>query len=155
MNIFVTQLRVLKLAQSWTTMRMLISIVGSTIGALGNVSFVLLIIVYIFAIMGMQLLGKNYTEEAFGGQLPRWPFRDCLHSLLLIFRILCGEWIEPLYDCMDCSDSATCIIIFISAYMVGNVMVSTISFAHDKLGHWTNICQQMSNRRLPQTKTTT
>ncbi|XP_022106176.1 sodium channel protein 1 brain-like [Acanthaster planci] len=134
-------LRVLKLAQSWTTMRMLISIIGNTMGALGNVSFVLLIIVYIFAIMGMQLLGKNYTEEFFGeGNLPRWHFRDFTHSLLLIFRILCGEWIEPLYDCMDCSDQATCILIFTSSYMVGNVMILNLflalllnSFASDTL----------------------
>ena len=31
---------------------------------------------------------------------PRWNFTDFFHSFMMIFRILCGEWIEPLWDCM-------------------------------------------------------
>lgn len=34
---------------------------GRTMGALGNLTFVLCIIIFIFAVMGMQLFGKNYT----------------------------------------------------------------------------------------------
>ena len=30
----------------------------------------------------------------------RWNFTDFFHSFMMIFRILCGEWIEPLWDCM-------------------------------------------------------
>lgn len=55
------QLRVFKLAKSWPTLNLLISIMGRTIGALGNLTFVLCIIIFIFAVMGMQLFGKNYT----------------------------------------------------------------------------------------------
>jgi hypothetical protein len=36
-------MRVLKLAQSWTTMKVLLSIIISTLGALGNLTFILLI----------------------------------------------------------------------------------------------------------------
>lgn len=36
---------------------------GRTMGALGNLTFVLCIIIFIFAVMGMQLFGKNYTGE--------------------------------------------------------------------------------------------
>lgn len=59
------QLRVLKLAQSWTTMKVLLSIIISTIGALGNLTFVLVIVIYIFAVIGMQLFSKSYTHEKF------------------------------------------------------------------------------------------
>lgn len=52
------QLRVLKLAQSWTTMKVLLSIIISTIGALGNLTLVLVIVIYIFAVIGMQLFSK-------------------------------------------------------------------------------------------------
>lgn len=55
------QLRVFKLAKSWPTLNLLISIMGRTVGALGNLTFVLCIIIFIFAVMGMQLFGKNYT----------------------------------------------------------------------------------------------
>lgn len=95
------QLRVLKLAQSWTTMKVLLSIIISTIGALGNLTFVLVIVIYIFAVIGMQLFSKDYTAEKFEPDpIPRWNFSDFFHSFMMIFRILCGEWIEPLWDCM-------------------------------------------------------
>lgn len=54
------KLRVFKLAKSWPTLNLLISIMGRTMGALGNLTFVLCIIIFIFAVMGMQLFGKNY-----------------------------------------------------------------------------------------------
>ncbi|XP_037956573.1 sodium channel protein 60E-like [Teleopsis dalmanni] len=58
-------LRVLKLAQSWTTMKVLLSIIISTIGALGNLTLILVIVIYIFAVIGMQLFSKDYTPEKF------------------------------------------------------------------------------------------
>lgn len=37
---------------------------GRTMGALGNLTFVLCIIIFIFAVMGMQLFGKNYHGKS-------------------------------------------------------------------------------------------
>lgn len=51
----------------------MLSIIVSTLGALGNLTFVLLIIIYIFAVIGMQLFGKNYTEANFAPDpIPRY-----------------------------------------------------------------------------------
>ncbi|KAG8036982.1 hypothetical protein G9C98_004304 [Cotesia typhae] len=96
-------LRVFKLAKSWPTLNLLISIMGRTVGALGNLTFVLCIIIFIFAVMGMQLFGKNYTDKVDlfpDGTLPRWNFTDFMHSFMIVFRVLCGEWIESMWDCM-------------------------------------------------------
>ena len=60
---FDLKLRVFKLAKSWPTLNLLISIMGKAVGDLGNLTFVLAIIIFIFAVMGMQLFGKNYTIE--------------------------------------------------------------------------------------------
>lgn len=57
------QLRVFKLAKSWPALNLIISIMGRTVGALGNLTFVLCIIIFIFAVMGMQLFGKNYVGK--------------------------------------------------------------------------------------------
>lgn len=46
-------------------MKVLLSIIISTIGALGNLTFVLVIVIYIFAVIGMQLFSKDYTLERF------------------------------------------------------------------------------------------
>ncbi|GBP17479.1 Sodium channel protein 60E [Eumeta japonica] len=126
-------LRVLKLAQSWTTMKVLLSIIISTIGALGNLTFVLVIVIYIFAVIGMQLFSKSYTPEKFEPDpVPRWNFNDFFHSFMMIFRILCGEWIEPLWDCMraeQASGAESCFFIFLPALVMGNFMVLNLFLA--------------------------
>ena len=126
-------LRVLKLAQSWTTMKVLLSIIISTIGALGNLTFVLCIVIYIFAVIGMQLFSKDYTLDKFEPDpVPRWNFNDFFHSFMMIFRILCGEWIEPLWDCMRAEKDEgpeTCFAIFLPALVMGNFMVLNLFLA--------------------------
>ncbi|XP_070490836.1 sodium channel protein 60E-like isoform X2 [Chironomus tepperi] len=127
-------LRVLKLAQSWVTMRVLLSIILSTIGALGNLTFILVIVIYIFAVIGMQLFGKDYTREKFyPDPVPRWNFNDFFHSFMMIFRILCGEWIEPLWDCMRAEEASgsksSCFAIFLPALVMGNFMVLNLFLA--------------------------
>lgn len=89
-------------------MRVLLSIILSTIGALGNLTFILVIVIYIFAVIGMQLFAKDYTKEKFyPDPVPRWNFNDFFHSFMMIFRILCGEWIEPLWDCMRAEEAVS------------------------------------------------
>jgi len=104
-------------------LNLLMSIVGGTLGALGNLCFVLAIIVFIFAVMGMQLFGDNYTEKNFlETGIPLWNFRDFLHSFMIVFRVLCGEWIQSMWDCIHCSSYA-CIPFFLATMIVGNLVV--------------------------------
>ncbi|XP_015185095.1 PREDICTED: sodium channel protein para isoform X2 [Polistes dominula] len=124
-------LRVFKLAKSWPTLNLLISIMGRTVGALGNLTFVLCIIIFIFAVMGMQLFGKNYTDHVDrfpGGDLPRWNFTDFMHSFMIVFRVLCGEWIESMWDCMLVGD-VSCIPFFLATVVIGNLVVLNLFLA--------------------------
>ncbi|XP_058166612.1 sodium channel protein para isoform X35 [Anopheles ziemanni] len=124
-------LRVFKLAKSWPTLNLLISIMGRTVGALGNLTFVLCIIIFIFAVMGMQLFGKNYTDnmDRFpDGDLPRWNFTDFMHSFMIVFRVLCGEWIESMWDCMLVGD-VSCIPFFLATVVIGNLVVLNLFLA--------------------------
>ena len=140
-------MRVLKLAQSWTTMKVLLSIIISTLGALGNLTFILLIGNNHSSCQTISQFRKHpadWLDEWLIPQLStyspcwecnclvrttqriissriryqglfdcklaisklspahnfRWNFTDFFHSFMMIFRILCGEWIEPLWDCM-------------------------------------------------------
>lgn len=62
-------------------MKVLLSIIISTIGALGNLTFVLVIVIYIFAVIGMQLFSKSYTPDKFEPDpVPRY-------DLLLLFLL--------------------------------------------------------------------
>uniref|UniRef100_A0A3P9AS64 Sodium channel protein n=1 Tax=Maylandia zebra TaxID=106582 RepID=A0A3P9AS64_9CICH len=126
-------LRVFKLAKSWPTLNMLIKIIGNSVGALGNLTLVLAIIVFIFAVVGMQLFGKNYKDcvckISAECELPRWHMNDFFHSFLIVFRVLCGEWIETMWDCMEVAGQAMCLIVFMMVMVIGNLVVLNLFLA--------------------------
>nr|XP_005283172.1 sodium channel protein type 4 subunit alpha [Chrysemys picta bellii] len=126
-------LRVFKLAKSWPTLSMLIKIIGNSVGALGNLTLVLAIIVFIFAVVGMQLFGKSYKEcvckISLDCTLPRWHMHDFFHAFLIIFRILCGEWIETMWDCMQVAGQPMCLIVFLMVMVIGNLVVLNLFLA--------------------------
>ncbi|XP_053300711.1 sodium channel, voltage gated, type VIII, alpha subunit b [Pleuronectes platessa] len=126
-------LRVFKLAKSWPTLNMLIKIIGNSVGALGNLTLVLAIIVFIFAVVGMQLFGKNYKDcvckIAEDCKLPRWHMHDFFHSFLIVFRVLCGEWIETMWDCMEVAGQTMCLTVFMMVMVIGNLVVLNLFLA--------------------------
>ncbi|KFZ63605.1 Sodium channel protein type 2 subunit alpha, partial [Antrostomus carolinensis] len=126
-------LRVFKLAKSWPTLNMLIKIIGNSVGALGNLTLVLAIIVFIFAVVGMQLFGKSYKEcvckISKNCELPRWHMHDFFHSFLIVFRVLCGEWIETMWDCMEVAGQPMCLTVFMMVMVIGNLVVLNLFLA--------------------------
>ncbi|XP_034442105.1 sodium channel, voltage gated, type VIII, alpha subunit b isoform X6 [Hippoglossus hippoglossus] len=126
-------LRVFKLAKSWPTLNMLIKIIGNSVGALGNLTLVLAIIVFIFAVVGMQLFGKSYKDcvckIAEDCKLPRWHMHDFFHSFLIVFRVLCGEWIETMWDCMEVAGQTMCLTVFMMVMVIGNLVVLNLFLA--------------------------
>ena len=120
------------MAKSWPTLNMLIKIIGNSVGALGNLTLVLAIIVFIFAVVGMQLFGKSYKDcvckinsEC---KLPRWHMNDFFHSFLIVFRVLCGEWIETMWDCMEVAGQTMCLTVFMMVMVIGNLVVCGKTF---------------------------
>ncbi|XP_045043282.2 sodium channel protein type 3 subunit alpha isoform X6 [Desmodus rotundus] len=151
-------LRVFKLAKSWPTLNMLIKIIGNSVGALGNLTLVLAIIVFIFAVVGMQLFGKSYKECVCkidsDCKLPRWHMNDFFHSFLIVFRVLCGEWIETMWDCMEVAGQTMCLIVFMLVMVIGNLVVLNLflalllsSFSSDNLAA-TDDDNEMNNLQI-------
>jgi len=124
-------LRVFKLAKSWKSLNDILTIMMNTVGALSNLTFVLCIIIFIFAVMGMQLFGKDYMSNVChwdGCAMPRWNFTDFMHSFMIVFRVLCGEWIESMWDCIFVSGKA-CIPYFMATVLVGNLVILNLFLA--------------------------
>ena len=86
------------------------------------------IIVFIFAVIGQQIFGLSYVENKhlWGGELPRWSFVDFFHSFLIVFRVLCGEWIESMWDCLKVA-GWPCVPFFLLTMIIGNLVVNKIS----------------------------
>uniref|UniRef100_I3LPL6 Sodium channel protein n=1 Tax=Sus scrofa TaxID=9823 RepID=I3LPL6_PIG len=130
-------LRVFKLAKSWPTLNTLIKIIGHSVGALGNLTVVLAIVVFIFSVVGMQLFGSRFnstrtnskSRDCANSCLRRWHMEDFYHSFLVVFRILCGEWIENMWECMQEANQPLCIIVFLSIMVIGKLVVLNLFIA--------------------------
>ncbi|NXV85515.1 SCN4A protein, partial [Calonectris borealis] len=125
-------LRIFKLAKSWPALNTLMKIILNSVGALGNLTLVLIITVFIFAVVGKQVLGsyyKNYYNRINTDENLRWHMKDFYHSFLIIFRILCGEWIETMWDCMEVAGEGLCLPIFLLVLVIGNLVVLNLFIA--------------------------
>ena len=74
----------------------------------------------------MQLFGDLYVankDVAFNGEVPRWSFVDFFHSFMIVFRVLCGEWIESMWDCLN-AVGWPCVPFFLCTKIIGNLVVS-------------------------------
>ena len=104
-------LRVFRLAQKWETMKRLLSIIFDSVSAVAYLVVVLFVVLFIFAVVAKSLFStpyKKFTEEYHNNTdnlndiapntAPRWNFNNFVQSFLLVFRVLCGEWVEPLYS---------------------------------------------------------
>ncbi|NXY08510.1 SCN5A protein, partial [Pteruthius melanotis] len=150
-------LRVFKLAKSWPTLNTLIKIICNSLGALSNLTLVLAIIIFIFAIVGMQLFGKDYGQNGYKISKDcklRWHMKDFFHSFLVVFRILCGEWIETMWDCMVVAEPSLCLVVFLLVMVIGNLVVLNLfialllsSFSTDNL-QTTEDDGEMNNLRI-------
>ena len=47
---------------------------------------------------------------------------------MIVFRVLCGEWIESMWDCMLVA-SNVCIPFFLATVVIGNLVVSNWAWA--------------------------
>ncbi|NXK71417.1 SCN4A protein, partial [Amazona guildingii] len=125
-------LRIFKLAKFWPALNTLMRIILNSVSALGNLTLVLIITVFIFAVVGKQVLGTHYENNACkistDAQL-RWHMKDFYHSFLIIFRILCGEWIETMWECMEVAGKELCLPIFLLVLVIGNLVVLNLFIA--------------------------
>ncbi|XP_074755968.1 sodium channel protein type 5 subunit alpha-like [Athene noctua] len=125
-------LRIFKLAKSWPALNTLMKIILNSVGALGNLTLVLIITVFIFAVVGKQVLGKHYKRNYYKistDENLRWHMKDFCHSFLIIFRILCGEWIETMWECMEVAGKELCLPIFLLVLVIGNLVVLNLFIA--------------------------
>ncbi|EDV26569.1 uncharacterized protein TRIADDRAFT_7330, partial [Trichoplax adhaerens] len=120
--------RVFKLAKSWPAMRKLLSALGKSSSAIMYIGLMVLIYIYIFAVLGVKLFEPGY-KKTFGKNQPRFNFDGFFNSCLVIFRIICGEWSGPVNDAIKATGSYVSIVFFLSAYIIGNLLVLNLFLA--------------------------
>ncbi|XP_044280931.1 sodium channel protein type 5 subunit alpha-like [Varanus komodoensis] len=143
---FLRMLRIFKLSKFWPALNKLMKIMMKSVGPLSNLTLVLVFTVFIFAVVGKQAFGKSYeglsqncsmcftdhVKRCEGDDTKcrlRWHMKDFFHSFLIIFRILCGEWIETMWGCMQAAGAGWCIALFMLVLVLGNLVVLNLFIA--------------------------
>ncbi len=122
-------------------MRLILSAMGRSVNALANLTIILGIVLYMFAVVGTQIFSDKYRAENFPShEIPVWNFNNFGNSFLVIFRILCGEWVELLYDCMLVAGLWTPLF-FIAALIIGNFLILNLFLAL-LLGSFASLSQE-------------
>uniref|UniRef100_A0A8C5LKZ9 Sodium channel protein type 7 subunit alpha n=1 Tax=Jaculus jaculus TaxID=51337 RepID=A0A8C5LKZ9_JACJA len=115
------------LGKYWPAFETLVRTLANSLITLKDLILLLFIFVYFSAVFGMKLFGESYRACACridkDCQLPRWHMSDFFHSYLNMFRILCGEWIETLWDCMEVAGQPWCISFYMVVICIGNLLM--------------------------------
>ena len=120
-------LRVVKLIRGWTSLQKFLLQVFKTVMELGNFLLIVLITIFIFALLGMQLFGGKFDFPDEG--VPRHNFDTLIWSIVTVFQILSGEdWNAVMYDGVRATNSLATLY-FILLLVVGNFIVVNLFVA--------------------------
>ncbi|XP_037705908.1 sodium channel protein type 7 subunit alpha isoform X2 [Choloepus didactylus] len=118
---------IFKLGKYWPTFRILMLTLNNSLMALKNLVLLLFTFVFFSTVLGLKLFGLSYKENVCqisqDCQLSHWHMHDFFHSYLTVFRILCGEWIETLWDCMEVASRFSCIPFYMMVILIGNLLI--------------------------------
>jgi len=119
-------LRVLKLVHSWKSLRCFITVLFGTMKELGNFFLIVLLIVFIFCLLGMQLFGGKLNVD---GEVPRANFDTLVWSAVAVFQVLTGEdWNQIMYDCVN-GTNAWSALYFVTLIVIGDFMILNLFIA--------------------------
>jgi len=138
-------MRVFKLARGWKDLRVLLSMMGKSIIGLSTFSVLMLIIIFIFMLLGMELFafkiryddGDNpLTDAQPGGTSPRENFNTPWQAFITIFIVIVGDdWNTIMYShyrvLMETSVTQGYIAVgfFIVLFIMGNLVLLNLFLA--------------------------
>eukprot|EP00761_Pharyngomonas_kirbyi_P014924 gb/GECH01014955.1/.p1 GENE.gb/GECH01014955.1/~~gb/GECH01014955.1/.p1 ORF type:complete len:1446 (+),score=208.71 gb/GECH01014955.1/:1-4338(+) len=116
-------LRIFKLAKIWKSMQELLEAVMSSLKSAATLSIFLVLIVFVYALAGMQLFGGLFGS---GDDRPRHHFDSLFWAGVTVFQVLSTEnWDGPMYDSMK-ETSPFASLFFISLFIIGNYIIINI-----------------------------
>ncbi len=120
-------LRVARLLRSLRSMQLIIEVIGKTIGSFAYIGLLMLILIFIYALFGMQLFGGKFD---FSDGKPRQNFDSFNKAFLTMFQLLTMEnWNSVLYYCMRAENAVICAIYLITWIFIGNYILLNLFLA--------------------------
>jgi hypothetical protein len=132
-------LRVFKLARSWKDLQKLLVTIMKSVMLTTNAAVLLLVIMFIFTLLGMQLFGGKMKYQYYGeseADKPKAHFDYFWWAFMTVFQVLTGEnWNDVLFNSEHAlkqpeenSTHVMAIIYFVLCNCVGNFMILNLFF---------------------------
>ena len=122
-------LRVFKLVRSWTKLRRVIEAMLSAVGQLVDLFILLLLVIFIFALLGMTLFGGKFTPASGFDAPPRTNFDSIQDAMLTVFVVISGENWNDVYASTSAAVGQWCAPYFVLLVIVGNFVVLNLFVA--------------------------
>ncbi|CEM24784.1 unnamed protein product [Vitrella brassicaformis CCMP3155] len=120
-------LRILKLARNWTSLRILLEVLGKAVGAMSNFCFLLFLFLYIYTLIGMTLFAGKLPSGK--GEDRRENFDNFFNSFITVFIVLSGEnWNEVMIKTIRHVGYYS-LIYFVLLLIVGNLILLNLFLA--------------------------
>lgn len=134
--------RIFKMAKKWQSLQSLLRTIASTMYEIGNFAALLILFMFIYSLVGMQLLANrlrfsndsgaaiSISEEAFpAGSTPRSHFDNFFWSMVTTFQLLTGEnWNSIMYDCWR-ARGWIAVLFIVSLIVIGVFIVMNLFLA--------------------------
>ena len=132
--------RVFKLARAWTTLKKVLNTVASSMGSLLPLSIILVLFMFIYSLLGMQLYGgkfffptrsdcSSWQRYNNGCSIPRANFDEFVTAMVAIFQMMTGEdWNVVMYDGIAASSSGS-FFYFMILVVFGNYIILNLFLA--------------------------
>ncbi|XP_062387590.1 sodium channel protein type 4 subunit alpha B-like isoform X2 [Sardina pilchardus] len=126
-------IRIFRLAKYWPAFNRVLRILASSVTTLGKLILILGITTFSFAVAGMHLFATSTNEcvckISEDCELPRWHMTDFFHSFLVVYRIMGGEWIETMWDCMEVAGQPTCLVFYMMVIVISKLVLLNLFVA--------------------------
>ena len=143
---FLNSLRLARIFQSaryFPSLWLFFQAITASVKGVAVLTLLLIIVIFIYALLGMQLFGNNYCGlldgkgsleyvDAVGARCkgrPRAHFDDLFWALVSVFQVISGEdWNISLFHAMHATHDISCLY-FVSLFMIGNYIVLNLFIA--------------------------
>ncbi|KOO32786.1 sodium channel protein type 9 subunit alpha [Chrysochromulina tobinii] len=117
-------LRLLRLLKAWPGLYKIVMSFVKAIPQISNLCVLLFILMFIFALLGMQTFGGTAISED-----SRWHFDYFYPAILTVFNIFTGGWVDAFQACSDEMGVLISTLYFVPALIIGFFIIMNLFVA--------------------------
>ena len=122
-------MRVFKLARSWSGLRSILSCVLRSLEAVLQLLALFALILFIFALLGVQLFGLAFTPENGFDEVPRTNYDTTAQAMMTVFVVMSGENWNDVWSDTKLAVGAWSAAYYVLMVVVGNYVVLNLFVA--------------------------